>query len=105
MPESFERQTLQKAREDDPERLPDRTRRDSVLEIDIQRVWEENLEVFGVRKVWRQLNRESIKVALCTVGRLMKRLEYKALHGVASVGQLLVTIPWLQRLTVFIKRK
>ena len=63
-----------KAREDDPERLPDRTRRDSALEIDIQRVWEENFEVYGARKVWRQLNRECIEVARCTVERLMKRL-------------------------------
>ena len=64
----------QKAREDDPERLPDRTRRDRALEIVIQRVWEENFEVYGARKVWRQLNRECIEVARCTVERLMKRL-------------------------------
>ncbi len=64
----------QKAREDDPERLPDRTRRDSALEIVIRRVWEENFEVYGARKVWRQLNRECIEVARCTVERLMKRL-------------------------------
>jgi len=63
-----------KAREGNPERLPDRTRRDSALEIDIQRVWEENFEVYGARKVWRQLNRECIEVARCTVERLMKRL-------------------------------
>ena len=63
-----------KAREDDPDRLPNRSRRDSALEIDIQRVWEENFEVYGARKVWRQLNRECIEVARCTVERLMKRL-------------------------------
>ena len=64
----------QKARENDPGRLPDRTRRDSALEIDIQRVREENFEVYGARKVWCQLNRECIEVARCTVERLMKRL-------------------------------
>ena len=64
----------QKAREDDPDRLPERTRRDSSLEIDIKRVWDENFEVYGARKVWRQLNRECIEVARCTVERLMKRL-------------------------------
>ncbi len=64
----------QKAREDDPDRLPERTRRDSSLEVDIKRVWEENFEVYGARKVWRQLNRECIEVARCTVERLMKRL-------------------------------
>ena len=63
-----------KAREDDPGRLPDRIKRDSSLEVDIKRVWEENLEVYGARKVWRQLNRERIEVARCTVERLMKRL-------------------------------
>ncbi len=63
-----------KAREDDPDKLPERTRRDSSLELDIQRVWEDNFEVYGARKVWRQLNREHIEVARCTVERLMKRL-------------------------------
>jgi len=64
----------QKAREDDPGRLPDRVKRDHLLEADIKRVWEENFEVYGARKVWRQLNREHIEVARCTVERLMKRL-------------------------------
>jgi len=63
-----------KAREDDPDRLPDRIKRDHLLEFDIKRVWEENFEVYGARKVWRQLNREHIDVARCTVERLMKRL-------------------------------
>ena len=64
----------EKAREDDPDRLPDRIKRDHLLEFDIKRVWEENFEVYGARKVWRQLNREHIDVARCTVERLMKRL-------------------------------
>ncbi len=63
-----------KAREADPELLPDRTKRDNTLCIEIQRVWEENFEVYGARKVWRQLNREDIEVARCTVERLMQRL-------------------------------
>jgi transposase InsO family protein len=63
-----------KAREDDPDRQPDRIKRDHLLEFDIKRVWEENFEVYGARKVWRQLNREHIEVARCTVERLMKRL-------------------------------
>jgi transposase InsO family protein len=37
-------------------------------------VWEENLQVYGVRKVWRQLNREGIFVARCTVARLMDEM-------------------------------
>jgi putative transposase len=63
-----------KAREADPNRLPDRAKRDLELSVDIQRVWEENFQVYRVRKVWRQLNREDIEVARCTVERLMKRL-------------------------------
>jgi transposase InsO family protein len=53
--------------------LPPRAKRDLELSIDIQWVWEENLQIYGVRKVRRQMNREDIKVARCTVERLMKR--------------------------------
>ncbi|SFM84460.1 IS3 family transposase [Nitrosomonas communis] len=63
-----------KARERDPDRLPDRTKRDRALEHDIKRVWENNTKVYGVNKVWRQLIREGIQVARCTVERLMKKL-------------------------------
>ena len=63
-----------KAREADPNRLPDRAKRDLELSVDIQRVWEENFQVYGARKVWRQMNREDIEVARCTVERLMKHL-------------------------------
>jgi len=62
----------QKARQADPERLPPRTRRDAQLQPEICRVWDENFEVYGARKVWRQLNREGIPVARCTVERLMR---------------------------------
>jgi transposase InsO family protein len=40
----------------------------------IQRVWQANLQVYGADKIWRQLNREGLEVARCTVERLMKRL-------------------------------
>ena len=63
-----------KRRERDPDRLPGRIKRDKKLELDIQRVWESNFRVYGVRKVWRQLLREGIGVARCTVERLMKQL-------------------------------
>jgi putative transposase len=63
-----------KAREADLNRLPDRAKRDLELCIDIQRVWEENFQVYGARKVWRQMNREDIEVARCTIERLMKHL-------------------------------
>jgi transposase InsO family protein len=44
------------------------------LQPEIQRVWGENSQVYGVRKVWRQLRRGSLDIARCTVERLMRRL-------------------------------
>lgn len=63
-----------KRRARDPDRLPDRFKRDMKLELEIQRVWEGNFRVYGARKVWRQLIREGTRVARCTVERLMKKL-------------------------------
>ena len=62
------------ARRADPERLPARARRDAWLKVAIRRVFEENFRVYGVRKVWRQLAREGIAVARCTVARLMRAM-------------------------------
>ena len=64
-----------KARAADPGRLPARARRDRTLCREIRRIWEGNFQVYGVRKVWRQLQREGRAVARCTVERLMKQLE------------------------------
>ena len=63
-----------KARQADPARLPPRARRDLELSKEIRRVYEENFQVYGARKVWRQLGREGIRVARCTVERLMRSL-------------------------------
>jgi len=63
-----------KSYEKDPDRASDRSKRDRWLEVEIQRVWDENKQVYGIRKVWRQLKRENIEAARCTVERLMKRL-------------------------------
>ena len=62
------------ARRADPKRLPARARRDAALMIEIRRVYEANFCVYGVRKVWRQLGREGIGVARCTVARLMRAM-------------------------------
>ncbi|MCB2229854.1 IS3 family transposase [bacterium] len=62
----------QKARQADPERLSSRIKRDARLQPEVRRVWEENFQVYGARKVWRQLNREAVTVARCTVERLMR---------------------------------
>jgi putative transposase len=48
-----------------------RSLRDEQLKVEIVRVYEENLLVYGADKVWTQLNREEITVARCTVERLM----------------------------------
>ena len=63
-----------KSCEADPDRISERRKRDQWLEVEIERVWDENQQVYGVRKVWRQLKRENIAAARCTVERLMKRL-------------------------------
>ena len=65
------------ARGRDPDRTPDRLRRDADLCRDIRRVFEENFAVYGVRKMWRQMLREGIAVARCTVARLMRRMGLK----------------------------
>jgi transposase InsO family protein len=62
------------ARRADPAKMPERAKRDERLEIEVQRVFEENFSVYGVRKVWRQLQREGFDVARCTVARLMRKL-------------------------------
>lgn len=58
----------------DPAKLSQRAKRDAELRPEIRRVWEENFQVYGVRKVWRQLTREGIAVARCTVARLMAEM-------------------------------
>ena len=62
------------ARRADPGKLSARARRDAVLQADIKRVWEANFQLYGVRKVWRQLRREAIAAPRCQVARLMKRM-------------------------------
>ena len=59
-----------RAREVDGSRCSTRARRDGHLREEIRRVWEENFRVYGFRKVWRQLHREGIVAARCTVARL-----------------------------------
>jgi len=66
-------------RKREPERRPAREKRDDKLRSDVERVYQENHSVYGADKVWRQLNREEIPVARCTVERLMAE---KGLRGV-----------------------
>src|SRR5690606_7638545 len=62
-----------------PERRPARAQRDEALAPEILRVWRANLQVYGADKVWKQLGREGITVARCTVERLMRK---QGLQGV-----------------------
>jgi putative transposase len=50
-----------------------RAHRDDFLSAHIRRVWETNFRVYGAEKFWRQLLRERLEVARCTVERLMRR--------------------------------
>lgn len=61
-----------KVLERDPDKRSERSKREEQLSPDIQRVWEESDRNYGARKVWKQLLRESIPVARCTVERLMQ---------------------------------
>ena len=58
------------ARRADPAKGSARARRDAWLRVEIRRVFNENFGVYGARKVWRQLAREGVAVACCTVARL-----------------------------------
>ena len=65
------------ARWADPSKAPAHSRSDAELSVAILRVWNENFQVYGVRKVWRQLRREGTDVARCTVARLMRQMGLK----------------------------
>ena len=78
-----------KAQQANPDRVSDRSKRDAALLPEIQRAWAENFQVYGARKVWRQLNREEIPVARCTVERLMQDL---GLSGVVRGRKVKTTI-------------
>ena len=73
----------------DPGKLPARAQRDITLTAEIRRVYEENFRVYGIRKVWRQLLREEIAVARCTVARLMRTM---GLQGVVRGKTVRTTI-------------
>ena len=60
-----------RAQAEDPSLQSPRAQRDAWLCGEVRRVWEANFQVYGARKVWKQLQREGIAVARCTVARLM----------------------------------
>lgn len=64
----------QRTKQAEPERRSARAKRDEQLRPEIKRVWNENFQVYGVIKVWKQLKREGFVVARCTVARLMAEM-------------------------------
>jgi putative transposase len=63
-----------KAQDADPDRRAARARRDDELRAIIRRIWTEHFQVYGPRKVWRQMGREGLRVARCRVRRLMRAM-------------------------------
>lgn len=78
------------ARQRNPELRSARAKRDELLMPHIERVWQANMQVYGAEKVWKQMNREDIVVARCTVERLMRRL---GLEGVRRGKTVRTTTP------------
>jgi putative transposase len=77
------------AQRTDPAKASARARRDVGLRAEIRRVFEANFGVYGVRKLWRQLSREGVSVARCTVARLMRQM---GLRGVVRGKETRTTI-------------
>ena len=73
-----------------PETAPPRVQRDDALMKEIRRVYDENFQVYGVRKIWRQLLREGFDVARCSVARLMRKM---GLSGVIRGKSVRTTVP------------
>jgi transposase InsO family protein len=80
----------QKARQRDPRRLPARAHRDTRLKPEITRVWHATRRRYGAKKVWKQLNREQLPVARCTVERLMGAMD---MPGIMRGRRARTTIP------------
>ncbi|MDT8329273.1 MAG: IS3 family transposase [Roseovarius sp.] len=74
----------------DPSKASERHQRDAVLRPEIKRVWDENYQVYGVRKAWHQLKREGFTLARCTVERLMKQI---GIRGAVRGKVVKTTIP------------
>ena len=93
-----------KACQADPDRRSARAKRDEQLGVEVQRVWEENFRVYGARKVWRQLGREGVSVARCTVECLMQKI---GIHGVVRGKKPFTTVsdPEQERAPDLVKRQ
>ncbi len=86
-PSAYRRQAAARR---DPTRRCARAQRDELLRTHLKRIWQDNLQVYGAEKVWRQLQREGLTVARCTVERLMKDL---GLRGAVRGKTVRTTVP------------
>ena len=80
---------LHVARRREPERMSARAKRDARYMPEIKRVFDDNFQVYGARKVWRQMLREGFDVARCTVERLMRKM---GLQGVIRGKRVRTTV-------------
>ena len=71
---------LRKVQQADPTTQSARAQRDIALRTAIQRVWDDHEQVYGPRKVWKQLRRDGHRVARCTVERLMRAMGLKGVR-------------------------
>ena len=78
------------ARQRDPALISRRAKRDSELMRHVRRVWDSNMQVYGADKVWKQMHREGIRVARCTVERLMRSM---GLQGARRGKGVRTTVP------------
>ena len=76
--------------ENAPDKASDRAKRDAELRPELMRVREENLEVYGVRKLWHAMKRENFDIASCTVERLMRDI---GIEGVRRGKKIKTTWP------------
>lgn len=75
-----------KALQPDTDRDPERVKRVRWLEVEIQRVWDENLQVYGAKKVCRQLKREDIAHLIILKSDSTIRLELAYIAGTCATG-------------------
>ncbi len=81
-----------------PERRSARAQRDEALRAVIQRIWDDNYQVYGPRKVWKELRREGRRVARCTVERLMRAMGLRgAVRGRAWITTTTPATPAVSR--------
>ena len=78
------------ARQRNPALISQRAQRDAELIPQVRRVWNANMQVYGADKVWKQMNREGIRVARCTVERLMGKM---GLRGATRGKSVRTTVP------------